>query len=294
MSSEKQYINEFLFRNHLSPDYLNTAQSWFNPIIKALKLHHFEAKKTTFVGVNGSQGSGKSTLSDYFATVLKNEYGLSTLVLSLDDFYLTKSQRLSLSKEVHPLFATRGVPGTHDTPLLHSVLQALKEQKSVSIPRFNKAIDDRVDEALWDEVTSADIVLVEGWCWGTCPQHQSELAMPLNKLEEESDNQGVWRRHVNTSLENDYLALYDFMDLWIMLQAPSFESVWQWRCEQEHKLIARTGVTEDTMDDAQISVFIQHYQRLTEHSLCTLAEKCNWVLKLDNERKIIESLSNAD
>ena len=30
-----------------------------------------------------------------------------------------------MSKSVHPLFATRGVPGTHDCKMLYNVLRAL-------------------------------------------------------------------------------------------------------------------------------------------------------------------------
>ena len=38
-------------------------------------------------------------------------------MLSLDDLYLPKAERLRLARDVHPLLATRGVPGTHDVAL---------------------------------------------------------------------------------------------------------------------------------------------------------------------------------
>src|ERR1051326_1709165 len=65
------------------------------------------------VGVTGPQGSGKTTLAAGMAPLLE-EGGLRTVVLSLDDIYLSKAARQRLAATVHPLFATRGVPGTPD------------------------------------------------------------------------------------------------------------------------------------------------------------------------------------
>ena len=66
------------------------------------------------VAVAGAQGSGKSTLSKQVAAKLEAK-GQPGLVLSLDDFYLTKSERRALASRIHPLCETRGPPGTHDT-----------------------------------------------------------------------------------------------------------------------------------------------------------------------------------
>ena len=50
-----------------------------------------------------------------------------------------------MSKKVHPLFFTRGVPGTHDLSLINKIIKKLKEKKfkTVLIPKFDKSIDDR-------------------------------------------------------------------------------------------------------------------------------------------------------
>ena len=97
------------------------------------------------VAINGSQGSGKTTVCDYLRDELQASYGLRTLSLSLDDFYLTRAQRQELAETVHPLLATRGVPGTHDMQLLADTLDALldREPSVIAIPRFDKALDDR-------------------------------------------------------------------------------------------------------------------------------------------------------
>ena len=54
-------------------------------------------------------------------------------------------ERKKMSKSVHPLFLTRGVPGTHDCKMLYNVFKALlkKNFKSIKIPKFDKSIDDR-------------------------------------------------------------------------------------------------------------------------------------------------------
>ena len=36
------------------------------------------------------------------------------MLLSIDDYYFSKKKRIKLSKKIHPLLITRGVPGTHD------------------------------------------------------------------------------------------------------------------------------------------------------------------------------------
>ena len=47
--------------------------------------------------LNGCQGSGKTTLSDYLCTALREDYGLGAVALSLDDFYLTRAERKILA-----------------------------------------------------------------------------------------------------------------------------------------------------------------------------------------------------
>ena len=68
------------------------------------------------VGLTGSQGSGKSTLAARLPPLLAAR-NLRAAVLSLDDLYLPKAERQRLAREVHPLLATRGVPGTHEVAL---------------------------------------------------------------------------------------------------------------------------------------------------------------------------------
>ncbi len=68
-------------------------------------------------GLAGLQGSGKSTLAAQLCAAL-TQRGIATLAMSLDDFYFGRGERKRLARDVHPLLATRGVPGTHDLDLL--------------------------------------------------------------------------------------------------------------------------------------------------------------------------------
>lgn len=281
-------ITGFLETHRLPDSYRLIAQKWFTPLAEEILSHQNSAKRPFFVGVNGCQGSGKSTLCDFLIYYFTQHHSLSAVTVSLDDFYLDQSARQSLAVKVHPLLATRGVPGTHDVELANATFARLKEYGTVSIPRFNKAVDNPFPVTEWPILNSPpDIVLVEGWCWGTPPQEEAALVEPVNQLEADEDAMGTWRRYVNTQLRTQYQALFDQMQYWVMLKAPSFENVFKWRCEQEHKLAAKTQGA-GVMSDEQIARFIQHYQRLTEHSFTALAAKCNQVFHLDENRNITE------
>ncbi len=282
-------ITGFLTEHRLPDSYRTTALKWFTPLAEEIMSHQKSAEKPFFVGVNGCQGSGKSTLCDFLVHYFTSK-NLTAVTVSLDDFYLSKQQRLSLAESVHPLLKTRGVPGTHDTKLARDTFIALGNDGSVALPRFNKAIDDPFPADEWPVIQApVDIVLMEGWCWGVDAQDDEALSTPANSLEAEEDADGIWRKFVNDKIASDYESLYDVMQYWVMLKGPSFEHVYQWRCEQEHKLAMKTGQTGNgIMTDAQILRFIQHYQRLTEHAFATLPEKCNQVFELDENRIIKE------
>ena len=72
-----------------------------------------ERKKKVFCLIAGSQGSGKTTLSQNLKKKLQSKK-FRVLVLSIDNFYSSKKIRNKLSKKISKLFITRGVPGTHN------------------------------------------------------------------------------------------------------------------------------------------------------------------------------------
>jgi len=260
--------------------------------INQLKAHHGGA---LIIGIHGSQGSGKSTLANFLSLILLHDYGRKTVCLSLDDFYLTRAERASLADSVHPLLMTRGVPGTHDVTLMQSVLtdlQAADETSHTAIPRFDKAQDDRKHREDWDTVQGAvDIILLEGWCVAAQPEPEQSLLEPINALERNEDPSGVWRAWVNSQLAGAYQSVFSQVDYLIMLEAPSFECVAQWRGLQEQKLIAsleaRGESATQTMDESGIQRFIQHYERITRRCLTVVPSISNCVLELDRDHKMV-------
>lgn len=282
----------FITRNSLPEYYLQQASIWFDPIVEILIEHHNSAQRTLVIGINGCQGSGKTTLADYLCTSLQ-ERGLKSVAISIDDFYLTRKQRQQLATDVHPLFLTRGVPGTHDLELALETLQQLSQNRGeVKIPKFNKAQDERFPIEQWSAVEAPlDIIILEGWCVGITAEAEEALLEPVNALESLQDTDGAWRRYINQQLITNYPELWQLIDRLIMLQAPSFSCVYNWRLEQEKKLaqeltLAESGSDNHIMDATEIQQFIQHYERLTRHSLKYLPQNCQHLFQLTNKRQV--------
>jgi D-glycerate 3-kinase len=240
------------------------------------------------VGLCGAQGSGKSTAAAALVELLAQEQ-LPAIALSIDDFYLPRIERQRLAGEIHPLLATRGVPGTHDVELAQATIDSLAGTEPVLLPAFDKGSDDRRPRRAWRSVTGPLRVLVlEGWCVGALPQDDHALASPVNALERDEDASGAWRRHVNAALRGSYRGLFDRLAPLVLLQAPSFEVVHAWRAEQEHKLGERLqsegADTSHVMDDATLARFIAHYERVTRHILAEMPARADHLIRLSATR----------
>ena len=234
-------------------------------------------------GLSGLQGSGKSTLAAQLV-VEAGRRGLRAVALSLDDFYLDAPGRAALARDVHPLLATRGPPGTHDVARACAVLDALRAGRPVRVPRFDKLADRRLPPAQWHAVHGANLVLFEGWCLGAPAEADEALAAPLNRLEREEDGDGRWRRWCNAALARDYPALWRRIDRLLFLQPPGFDVVPHWRWEQEQALQAREAGREG-MSRAQVERFVQHYERVSRQALRSLPALADAIIELDDERR---------
>ncbi|MFT5082737.1 MAG: D-glycerate 3-kinase [Lentisphaeria bacterium] len=285
----------------LPKDFISTVSKWYAPVAEDVAfLAHMQANAMV-IGVQGCQGSGKSTLSHFLKVMLGEQHGLSAAVLSIDDFYLTKPQRKILARDVHSLLSTRGVPGTHDVALALSVISSLSELQEGEVclvPRFDKAADDRVPKEQWSAVSGAvDVIILEGWCVGLTAQEEGELFSAVNELERQQDSDLVWRQYVNKLLRGEYSKLFESLDYLLMIHVPSFTCVYQWRLLQEQKLIESLEQTNksassslqsavnQTMSPEQLCHFISHYQRLTEHALKTLPGRADWLLTMDEHHR---------
>ena len=253
-----------------------------------------ESSEPFVLGINGAQGTGKSTLADLICEYLAGAHDRSTVVLSIDDLYLTRAQRQALAKDVHPLLATRGVPGTHDVEIGLAVIGSLKrleQGQSVLVPRFDKSTDDRFAESEWTEVSDpVDLIIFEGWCVGSESVSDEELLTAINDLEASEDRNGTWRRYVNQQLKENYPPLFEMLDALVFLSAPDFDCVLRWRTEQEEKLAAGASAREThVMTQAQIERFIQHYERITRQNLASLATTADVRLELGQDHEVVSA-----
>lgn len=277
----------FLASNRLTTEYLDSARKWFTPCVEMI-VKHTNSASPLFVSINGSQGSGKSTLADYLTTTLTQVHQLKVINISIDDFYYDHDHRQTLAEDVHPLLATRGVPGTHNIEQLRQVMDALSLGHPCIIPSFDKATDNPKPVEQWQHVNQkVDVVIVEGWCMQIPPQLSDMLTPSINQLEQQEDENGVWRRYVNIALQH-YQELFQRFHLSFMLKAPSFSVVQQWREEQESKLRAITSKHEQQrlLTPAGVSRFIAHYERLTKHALAVLPAITDMVFILDEQRQV--------
>lgn len=244
------------------------------------------AKRPYLLGLSGLQGSGKSTLAREMKAQAEAR-GWPTEVLSLDDFYYSRSERDVLAHQIHPLLRTRGVPGTHEIELLMSVLAALpqaSEKLPVPYPRFDKGRDTRVPPSRWPKVARPPrLVILEGWALGIRPQLQAALEEPVNELERTEDPDGVWRHWVNKQLRA-YQPLWRKLDALIVLQAPNWDVIRHWRSQQEEELLARHAPL--AMDAEAMARFLAHYERLSRHALATLPAVADSCVEYDTQRHV--------
>jgi D-glycerate 3-kinase len=261
------------------------------PLAACLAEQHDKHRATRIVGINGAQGSGKSTLCRLLKIVLEEGFDKQVATFSIDDIYLTREEREKLAKKVHPLLETRGVPGTHDVFMGLALLRNLRfltKGQSLALPVFDKANDDRASENDFRQVTGPiNIVLFEGWCVGAIPQRDESLAVAVNSLERQEDPKRTWRKYVNKQLREGYKELFSELDFLIMLKIPGMASVMEWRSKQERKLAKTAGKTgRRVMDTTALQRFIMHYERLTRATLTEMPDRADLVFTLNKEHQI--------
>jgi D-glycerate 3-kinase len=274
-------LDRFIAEEGLPESFRRTAELVCEPLAARAQRRRIDRKRCAVIGLCGAQGSGKTTIARYTKLLLQDR-GQRAVALSLDDFYLTHEARQRLAREVHPLLATRGPPGTHDVGMAAAAVDQLRSKGKVSLPRFDKAADTRAPRGTWETLASpVDVILLEGWCVGALSQGEAALATPVNDLEREEDSKAVWRHYVNEQLDGPYKALFARLHDLVLLEAPSFEVVAGWRAEQEAKLRARGA---GGMDEAELARFVAHYERLTRWILAEMPGRADWVVTLDTER----------
>jgi len=285
-------LSDFVLGQGLSESVLTNMQQYALPLGERLAARKSDGMQV--LGINGAQGSGKSTLAGLLAIICRQRFKWKVAVLSLDDLYLSRAARQSLAQCVHPLLATRGVPGTHDVQLGIDTITALRAAGSgeeVCLPRFDKARDEPVPYDSREVVSGPfDLLIFEGWCLGALPQTEDELAEPCNELERSEDVEGIWRRHVNRQLAEAYSPLFAAIDYRVFLKVPNFDAVLRWRSEQEDSLRATHTGEGRLMSPAEISHFVQYFERLTRSQLISMPDVADVVLELDQAHCVVVAI----
>ena len=275
-------------------DKIGKLNKFYLPLSEWIYSIYSKDFKTKIIGLSGGQGAGKSTITGILKLILKKKYGLNICVFSIDDFYKTKNERLRMSKKKHPLFITRGVPGTHDIALLNQTIRKLKQKKfrTVLIPKFDKSKDDRYRKNKWQKIKiKPDIIIFEGWCVGTTHQNNNELKRPLNLIEKKYDENLKWRKTVNNLIKKRYKNIFNKIDKLVFLKVPHFNYIIKWRWLQEQKMKLTTK-SKKTMSKTEVKEFIMFYERLTKHMMKNYSKISDLTIFLDKNHRSKKMLIN--
>ena len=248
-------------------------------------------KKPYFVGLAGGQGTGKTTTSSLIKIILSKYFKLDVFRISIDDFYKTRKERISLSKRVHPMLLTRGVPGTHDINMMLNFFKKSKSKKfkRLKLPIFNKAIDDRFSKKYWyDLKKKPDVIIFEGWCVGAKSEKNNTLKKTINSMEKTKDQKQIWRKYVNDQLKSKYKKLYSQLNCLIYLKAKDFSLLQKWRLKQERKLWVKSKKNLNTkiMSKDNVLTFMQTYQRVTQNMFKYTPKYASVIINLNSNHQI--------
>ena len=283
IKSQETKTEKFKNKNRMIKSFLIPVCFWI--FKKASK------KKPLILGLSGGQGIGKTTISSIITLILKKYFKLNIFKISIDDFYKTRKERFLLSKKIHPLLMTRGVPGTHDINIMLNFFKRVKKNnfKSLKLPKFNKAIDDRCKKSSWYTIKKRpDIIIFEGWCVGAMAQKNSMLKKSINSLEKTNDQNLIWRKFVNNQLKTKYKKLFGHLDNLLYLKAKNFNLLQQWRIKQEKKLWLKLKKRKNLkiMNRLEVINFMQTYQRITQNMIKDVPKYASIVFKLNSNHQI--------
>ena len=248
-------------------------------------------KNPYIVGLAGGQGTGKTTISSILSIILRKCFKLNVFVISIDDFYKTRKERFLLSKKVHSLLMIRGVPGTHDINIMLDFFKKAKSKKfkSLKLPKFDKAIDDRYKKKLWYSIKKRpDVIIFEGWCIGARPQKNYQLKKHLNSIEKLNDQNLIWRKYVNYQLKKNYRKLFNQLNCLLYLKAKNFNLLQKWRLKQERKLLTFSKKNKNLkiMNKKEVINFMQTYERITQNMFKDVPKYASIILNLNSNHQI--------
>ena len=283
IKSQETKADKFKNKERMIKSFLIPLCFWINK--KADK------KRPYFVGLAGGQGTGKTTISSLIRIILTKYFKLNVFRISIDDFYKTRKERINLSKRVHPMLLTRGVPGTHDINMMLNFFKKSKSKKfkRLKLPTFNKAIDDRFGKKYWyDLKKKPDVIIFEGWCVGAKSETNNTLRKTINLMEKTKDQNQIWRKYVNDQLKTKYKKLYSQLNCLIYLKAKNFSLLQKWRLKQERKLWIKSKKNSNMkiMSKSDVLSFMQTYQRITQNMFRFMPKYASVIINLNRDHQI--------
>ena len=282
IKSQETSKEKFKNKEKMIRDYLIPVSFWISEKCKS---------KPYYIGLAGGQGTGKTTISSILKIILINYFKLNVFKISIDDFYKTRKDRINLSKRIHPMLLTRGVPGTHDIKMMLEFFKNSKKKKfkKMKLPLFDKSIDDRLPKKKWYEIKKRpDVIILEGWCVGAKAQTNQEIKKSMNSMEKTMDKQLKWRKFVNYNLQTSYKKLFKQLDTLLYLKASNFNQLRKWRLKQEKKLKIQSKNKKNLkiMDEKDVISFMQTYQRITENMFKKVPKYASIVMNLNSSHQI--------
>ncbi len=255
------------------------------------QLYH--PQKTAIIGIQGGQGTGKTTLSNFLKEHLA-VHGFKIQAFSIDDFYTSYQERQQLQKKYpgNPFYAiSRGLPGTHRVPLLQETLQNAKRGKNFTLPVFDKSLHKAAGDISKKALSvrgRQDFILFEGWCLGLPKISSSELVrisdkyhLPLRKIDPHLKFHKAVLQYISR-----YQPLWKFLDCLIMLKPDSSQLHLQWRQQQELELKQKTG---RGMSRKEIEHFVIPYLPFTY--VCYDKVQPDVLLRINEKHRIYSTLT---
>ena len=221
-----KFLNKEKILGKSKAEKIKSLKKIYIPISFWIENKYKKKGETLFLGFCGGQGSGKTTATRILKIILTKFFERRIHVSSIDEFYKTSEDRNKMANEIHSLFKTRGVPGTHDINLVKIFFDIIKKKKfkKIKLPKFEKAADNRLKKKYWYKIKKKpEIVILEGWCVGARPQSSSLIKKPINILEKYEDKDLKWRKYVNEKLKKEYKKLFAMIDHFIFMKIPNFK-----------------------------------------------------------------------
>ncbi len=255
--------------HHSDPTHLPPQQLYFwlrclvlrgrqrpSPSLSSSSSSSLPSTRPLVIGIHAPQGAGKTTLVNFCQALFQLD-GLSSVVLSIDDFYLTNQEQQAVAA-MHPnnrLLQFRGSAGTHDVPLgRETILQCLHARPgdAVPLPSYDKSScngrGDRAPREAWPVVKAPiDVVLLEGWMLGFRPLPPDHAALKADPGLPE----------VNAQL-GAYAQWHDLVDAWVVVQVEDVDVIYSWRLEAEQRMREQKGAA-GSMTDEQVQDFVSRF-----------------------------------